>query len=169
MDQEFIASKERFSRGESDDAYRFRGAHLLPSGGCVFRVWAPRALAVFVVGDFNFWNTTEISMTMDPHGIWEATALYAKKGDRYQFYIQRPDGSFVYKSDPYARRFAPLPDTASMIWDTCGFGWTDDSWLSHRKEFDAFCSPINIYELHLGSWMRHPDGRFYTMKIRQPA
>ena len=162
MDQELIARKERFSQGESDDAYLILGAHALPERGYVFRVWAPRARAVFLVGDFNYWNTAEIPMTMDPHGIWEAESPYAKKGDRYQFYVQHQNGTCIYKSDPYARRFAPLPDTASVIWDTAGFAWTDEAWLEKRAKSDPINAPINVYEMHLGSWMRHPDGRFYS-------
>ena len=162
MEQELIRLKERFSRGESDDAYLFLGAHALPDEGYVFRVWAPRAKAVFLVGDFNFWNTSEIAMTMDPHGVWEAVSRYAKKGDRYQFYIQRPDGSFVYKNDPYARRFGTLPDKASVVWDTDGFSWSDQKWLQKRDKSNPIQSPVNIYEMHLGSWKRHEDGSFYT-------
>ena len=162
MDPKMIALKERFSGGESDDAYRLLGAHALPEGGYVFRVWAPRAKAVSLVGDFNFWNTKEIPMEMDPHGIWEARSRFAKKGDRYQFYVVHRDGAAVYKSDPYARRFAPLPDKASVIWDSDDFTWTDDDWIKGRAKSDPFCKPVNIYEVHLGSWMRHPDGRFYT-------
>lgn len=162
MNQKLITQIEQFSRGESSDAYLFLGAHALPGNGYVFRVWAPRAKAVWVVGDFNFWNTSEIAMSMDSHGIWEAKAVYAKKGDRYKFYIQRQDGSFVYKNDPYARRFANLPDKASIIWDIEGFNWSDKAWIKKRNKTNPLREPVNIYEIHMGSWKRHEDGSFYS-------
>ena len=114
--QELIKKKERFSRGESDDAYTFMGAHPSEDGkGWIFRVWAPKAKSVHLVGDFNFWNTEELAMQKDPHGIWEIKARYAKEGSRYQYLIEGADGKKVYKSDPYAYSFAALPDTASVI------------------------------------------------------
>ncbi len=165
MDRDLQLSRERFSRGESDDAYRFMGAHQLKDGGgWVFRVWAPNALGVSLVGDFNFWNTEELKMSKDPSGVWEITSRCAKKGDRYQFFIRRPDGSTVYKNDPYAFRFAALPDKAGVIWDTDGFGWTDYSYRASRGERSPFESPVNIYEVHPGSWKRHPDGSFCSWR-----
>ncbi|MBR6259091.1 MAG: 1,4-alpha-glucan branching protein GlgB, partial [Oscillospiraceae bacterium] len=125
------------------------------------RVWAPNAKSVRLAGDFNFWNTEELFMQKDFHGVWEIESRYAKKGDRYQYYIERPDGSFVYKSDPYAFRFASLPDTAGVVWDIEGFNWTDGSFRENKGRRSVLESPVNIYEIHPGSWRKKPDGSFY--------
>ncbi len=150
--------RERFLSGESDDAYTFMGAHL-NGDGCRFRVWAPNARSVRLVGDFNFWNTEEIFMSRDDKGIWTADAP-ARNGDRYKYFIERCDGSFVYKTDPYAFRCAPLPDTSGVVWDGVPFEWTDGDWRRSKK--DPLDCPMNIYELHLGSWKRHEDGTYYS-------
>ena len=163
MNQELLRKKERFFKGESDDAYTFMGAHPLKGKkGFVFRVWAPNARSVRLVGDFNFWNTEELKMQKDPDGVWEIEAAFAKIGDRYQYYIERPDGSFVYKSDPYAFRFAQLPDTASIVWKIGGFPWGDSEFRKKKWKKNMLEQPINIYEMHLGSWRRHDDGTFYS-------
>ena len=163
MDRELIEKKGRFFRGESDDAYTFMGAHpLKDQEGYVFRVWAPGAKSVRLVGDFNFWNTEELKMQKDPDGVWEIESRFAKKGDCYQYYIERPDGSFVYKSDPYAFRFASLPKTASMVWEIGGYRWGDEAFRKDKWTKNQLEQPINIYELHLGSWRRHEDGSFLS-------
>ncbi|MBQ9544475.1 MAG: 1,4-alpha-glucan branching protein GlgB [Clostridia bacterium] len=165
MDEDSKLSRERFRLGESDDAYRFMGAHKLEDGsGWVFRVWAPNALEVSLTGDFNFWNTEELKMTKDPFGVWEVRSEFAKKGDRYQYFIRSADGSTVYKNDPYAFRFASLPDKAGLVWDVSGFEWSDSKYRSRRWKGTPYESPINIYEVHPGSWKRHPDGSFYTWR-----
>ena len=99
-------------------AYTFLGCHAAERDGVhgyVFRVWAPRAQGVSVTGDWNFWNTEDLPMTLVEYGIWEAFSAYAREGDAYKFYIRRRDGSAVYKSDPYAFRNCALPDTSSRI------------------------------------------------------
>ena len=163
MDREVLVKKERFLRGEADDAYTLMGAHPISGGdGYVFRVWAPNARSIRLVGDFNFWNTEELWMQKDPDGIWEIESRFAKKGDRYQYYVERQDGSFVYKSDPYAFRFANLPETASIVWEIGDFPWTDGEYRKRKWKQDVLRQPINIYEIHIGSWKRHEDGGFYT-------
>jgi len=130
--------------------------------GYVFRVWAPNAKSVRLVGDFNFWNTEELFMKKNVHGVWEIESLYARKGNRYQYYIERPNGSFVYKSDPYAFRFADLPSTASMIWEIGDFPWTDSAFRNEKRNRNILEQPVNIYELHIGSWKKNAEGGFYT-------
>ena len=152
---------ERFYRGESDDAYAFMGAHPLEGReGFSFRVWAPRARRIYVVGDFNFWNTREIPMEKDAHGSWYAEAPRARAGQRYQYLVVGANGKEIYKTDPYARAVAPLPDTAGVLRDEKPFPWRDEAFRTNKK--NPLASPLNIYEVHLGSWRRHPDGRFYT-------
>ncbi len=152
---------QRFYRGESDDAYTFMGAHpLAGKKGFSFRVWAPRARAVFVVGDFNFWNPREIAMEKDAHGSWYAESSNARSGQRYQYLVIGADGKEVYKTDPYARAVADLPDTAGILRDEKPFRWRDDDFRRSKK--NPLNAPMNIYEVHLGSWRRHPDGSFYS-------
>ena len=162
-DSDIGYKKERFFSGHSSDAYTFMGAHMT-DGGCVFRVWAPNARSVRVTGDFNFWNTEDLFMQRDDKGVWEAFSPYAKQGCRYKYYVERNDGSFVYKTDPYAFRCAPLPDTSSIVWDIGNFGWSDGEWTAGKKDTDVFKRPVNIYEVHLGSWKRHDDGSYYSYR-----
>ena len=165
MDRETLEKKQRFFRGEGYDAYTFMGVHPLKDGnGFSFRVWAPRARSVRLVGDFNFWNTEEIFLQKDPDGVWEGESRAAKTGDRYQYYIEKADGGFVYKSDPYGFRFSPLPDTASVIPSFEEFQWTDAEYQAKKAAGDPLNIPVNIYEVHLGSWKRHPDGRLYSYR-----
>ena len=156
---------EAFSRGEADNAYTFMGCHPEKRGnknGFIFRVWAPNALSVSVVGDFNFWNTEDLKMNKTAHGIWEAFSEYAKEGNKYKYYIQKNDGSYVYKADPYGFLFAALPDTSSVIYFHSKFEWTDRKYKKKQSERNVFEKPINIYELHLGSWKSKKDGSGYT-------
>ena len=109
MVKELIENKERFYRGESDNAYAFMGAHPLKDGeGWVFRVWAPNAKSVRLAGDFNFWNTEELFMQKDFHGVWEIESRYAKKGDRYQYYTCAEMDKL--RSLGYKRETMPLAD-----------------------------------------------------------
>lgn len=152
---------QKFYQGVCDRAYTFLGAHKTVRNGVsgiVFRVWAPRARAVFVTGDFNFWNTGDLPLQKDPGGVWEGFSPYAREGDRYKFFIHRPDGTTVYKSDPYATRAGTLPDTASVICDLSGFSWHDRRFREDKRRRSVLDRPVNIYELHLGSWRTHADG-----------
>ena len=99
-------------------------------------------------------------MEKDAHGSWYAEAPRARAGQRYQFLIVGANGKEVYKSDPYARAAAVLPDTASVLRDEKPYPWRDEAFRRNKK--NPLNAPLNIYEVHLGSWRRHPDGRFYT-------
>ena len=117
MEQTLHNAFKRFSLGDELRAYTFLGCHAAERDGVhgyVFRVWAPRAQGVSVTGDWNFWNTEDLPMTLVEYGIWEAFSAYAREGDAYKFYIRRRDGSAVYKSDPYAFRNCALPDTCLL-------------------------------------------------------
>ncbi len=156
---------EAFYRGECDNAYTFMGCHAEKRNnvnGFVFRVWAPHALSVSVVGDFNFWNTEDLKMTKNSHGVWEAFSEYAKEGNKYKYYIHKCDGNYVYKSDPYAFMYSELPDTSSVIYCHGKHKWNDRKYRTKLSKQNTFEKPINIYELHLGSWKKKKDGRLYT-------
>ena len=156
---------ETFYEGKCDDAYLYMGCHRAKKNnknGFLFRVWAPCALSVRVVGDFNFWNTEELLMQKNMHGVWEIFSEYAKIGDKYKYYIQKPDGYFEYKSDPYAFAFAALPDNSSVVYDYTGYKWGDYKYKTEQKKKNIIESPVNIYELHLGSWKCKEDGSCYS-------
>lgn len=153
-----------FHQGTNYTAYEYLGAHLTDEG-YIFRVWAPNAEAIFVVGDFNDWADTHPMVRSTKGGIWEAklSADTVKQGDKYKYRIYR-NGRGVCKSDPYGVSSELPPATASVICDIDSYKWRDSGWLEHRKKkAGKFVSePINIYEMHLGSWKRHDDGTLYT-------
>ena len=164
MEQTMHNSLKRFSQGDESRAYSFLGCHKAEQGGVpgyVFRVWAPRAQGVSVTGDWNFWNPTDMPMTYLEYGVWEAFSVYAKEGDAYKFCVRRQDGSTVYKSDPYAFRTCCLPDTSSRICTLEGYAWGDAAYRRQQGKRRLLDSPMNIYEVHFGSWRRKPDGSCY--------
>lgn len=165
MEQTLHNAFKRFSLGDELRAYTFLGCHAAERDGVhgyVFRVWAPRAQGVSVTGDWNFWNTEDLPMTLVEYGIWEAFSAYAREGDAYKFYIRRRDGSAVYKSDPYAFRNCALPDTSSRICTLDGYTWGDADYRRKQGKRKLLNCPMNIYEMHFGSWRRKPDGSLYT-------
>lgn len=155
----------RFNAGTCCDAYRFMGCHRETHDnkeGYMFRVWAPHARSVRVLGRFNDWDTHAPVMEKIDGGIWEQFVPNAQPFDEYKYYIERPDGSFVFKSDPYGTHTCTRPETASKIFDLDGFAWTDQEYRTQRAAENPLTSPINIYELHLGSWRKHADGNYMT-------
>ena len=153
-----------FHQGTNYKAYEYLGAHKTEDG-YVFRVWAPNAERICVVGDFNNWTDICPMSRKTQGGIWEAFLASAsvKPGDKYKYKIYN-NGRAVCKSDPYGFAAELPPDTASVIADIEGYQWRDKGWLTHRKKkAGKFSSePLNIYEMHLGSWKRHDDGSLYT-------
>ena len=157
-----ISSLSNFHSGTSFDAYQLFGAHPLTADVTCshwhFRVWAPNALRVQVMGDFNHWQGTDLSM--DSPGIWSGHISNAYRGQFYKYNIQGKDGSWVLHSDPYAFYSELRPGTASVLWGLPQHLFHDNTWMQTRTQ--RYNDPLNIYELHLGSWKRHPDGRWYT-------
>ncbi len=152
-----------FLKGECTDAYKFLGCHKEKDGFTV-RTWAPKAKSVRVLGDFNKWDTNSPKMKNIGSGIWEIKIFGAKIFDNYKFYIECENGEFIYKTDPYAFHTCTPPETAGKIYDVSSFKWTDSEYLKVKKKKNIFKSPVNIYEVHLGSWIRHADGNFYNYK-----
>ncbi len=150
---------ELFEIGGNRYAYKFLGSH--PSkDGAVFRVWAPNAAGVCVVGDFNGWDITAAPMTRIDGGIWEATIKGVKKFDAYKYAVTSANGNVVLKSDPYARHYETSPANASKFYFD-RYRWSDQEWFEHKKAINIYNSPMNIYEVHLGSWKRYADGNTY--------
>ena len=150
---------QAFRSGYDVSIHEKLGSHPVPgtSGRARrFSVWAPRALQVSLVGDFNGWNRSiDPLFPLADTGVWSTVAAGPKAGDRYQYAILCPDQTRVFKSDPCATRFANLPDHSSVVSDRFQFDWNDQDWLQRRASCDWLTTPISIYELHLGSW-RNP-------------
>ncbi len=147
-----------FHQGRNFKAQQLLGAHKVEDGKYVFRVWAPHARAVYVVGDFNGWDETASPMhKLSDGGVWEVYVDGVNNYDAYKFLIYTPDGFKNYKADPYAIHAETRPSTASKIFEG-NYRWRDSAWLKGRKERSVYKSPVNIYEVHLGSWRMFEDG-----------
>ncbi len=163
-----------FGQATHYDIYKKLGAHPAKENGksgINFAVWAPNAKRVFVIGEFNDWNETRNEMTrVEPQtiGVYETFLPEAKVGMLYKYVIETENGEFLYKADPYANEAELRPGTASRISDIEKFKWTDTKWMKERNECkDPYSRPMAIYEMHPGSWMRHPgreDDGFYTYR-----
>lgn len=150
-----------FASGTSTSAYKFMGCHK-DKDGYVFRVWAPNAVSVHIVGTFNDWDTSASPMENIGYGIWQAIIENAKVYDEYKYYIGKANGGFVYKSDPYAFHACTRPENSSKVYDVDGFKWTDGEYRKARAKKQIINQPMNIYEVHLGSWIQHKDGNFLS-------
>ena len=151
--------------GTSIRAYEFLGCHPEQRDGAdgfVFRVWAPNAQAVHVVGDFNFWNGEDLPMQKISQGVWEAWSPHPTEGSAYKYLVRHWSGKAVHKADPVGFRTCRAPDTSSIICDLTRHTWHDDAWFVHSAKRHPLNAPINIYEMHLGSWRRKNDGSLYS-------
>ncbi|MCI9005015.1 MAG: 1,4-alpha-glucan branching protein GlgB [Lachnospiraceae bacterium] len=159
-------------QGTHYDIYKKLGAHPITEKGkkgVYFAVWAPNAEKVSVIGTFNDWQTDADEMErLEPMGIYELFVPGASVGDLYKFYIETPDGRQLYKADPYANYSELRPGNASCVADINAFKWSDGKWMEKRQACkDVYSQPMAIYEVHPGSWMRHPgreDEGFYTYR-----
>jgi 1,4-alpha-glucan branching enzyme len=147
-----------FNEGRNFNAYRDLGCHLDHSGAR-FAVWAPRAALVSVAGDFNGWNTYANPMQRKGStGIWETHIGDVVAGDLYKYVVEDAKGTVVYKSDPFGFFMQRPPDTASAAWTLGGYTWGDGEWMAYRDMQQPYDKPLNIYEVHSGSWKRNTDG-----------
>ena len=151
-----------FGNGTHYQIYKKLGAHPSEENGekgIFFAVWAPNAKAVHVVGTFNGWNEEQHSMTKyNAGGIWTLFIPGLGEGELYKYCITTQDGSKKYKADPYANWAEMRPGTASKTVDISGYKWGDARWMKARAGKDPNREPLAIYECHIGSWMKHPDG-----------
>ena len=152
-----------FKQGRNCRAYDFFGAHLTENGA-VFRVWAPEAVSVSVAGEFNSWNTESHRMNKIADGIWETEISGLKQYDTYKYAVMGKDGEIRMKADPYAFHSETRPANASKIYDLDGFSWNDGDYLQGVYSKNIYSSPVNIYELHAGSWRTYPDGSPYSYR-----
>ena len=156
---------EVFHTGDSVRAYDFLGAHLVnrnDKNGVVFRVWAPTARSVSVAGDFNNWNNEANYMYNIGYGVWEVFVEGVKEFCTYKYCIESEYGDRLMKADPYAFHAQTRPGQASVVYDIESYSWNDSEWFNKRKENNISSSPMNIYEIHAGSWRKYPDGNFFN-------
>lgn len=145
------------------DAYRYLGAHRLSSGKVVFRTWAPRARSVSLVGDFNGWdNSANRMFRLGDSGIWECAIDDIEQFAMYKYSITAIDNTITLKSDPYAYHFETRPSVASRYCELDGYKWGDSKWTSRADRGEHYSRPMNIYEMHLGSWKTYPDGNPFS-------
>ncbi len=161
---EFITETDQylFGNGTHYEIYKKFGAHPMTwegEEGTYFAVWAPHAAQVYVIGSFNGWNENSHPMRrLEPDGIYVLFIPGIGPGELYKYLILTPDGRKIYKADPYGNYAEFRPGTASRIADISGLKWSDSAWMEKRRNFNQDESPISIYEVHPGSWMKHPHG-----------
>ena len=162
--EEFITELDQylFGQGVHYDIYEKLGAHPWKKGGrngVNFAVWAPNAESVYLIGSFNNWDESACPMTrLEPLGIYEVFLTEARKGDLYKFLIHTRDGKKLYKADPFANTAEMRPGTASKVADIGKISWSDHEWMEKRAAYIPDTNPIAIYEVHPGSWKKHPHG-----------
>ncbi|MBR6635772.1 MAG: 1,4-alpha-glucan branching protein GlgB [Clostridia bacterium] len=154
-----------FNKGENARAYEYLGAHFNADKSVVFRVWAPHAVSVSVAGDFNGWNNSANPMyRVDGSDVWEAVIPDLKVFDTYKYCIRTKDGRELMKCDPYAFHSETRPANASKLYDIEGYKWHDARWMEKRKKEPVYDTPVNIYEVHAGSWKQYEDGNFLSYR-----
>ena len=158
---------EAFSSGNAIRAQDYLGSHAETrdgTAGYVFRVWAPHATAVAVMGDFNGWDQTSHPLELVKNGVWEGFVPGLKRYDSYKYAVTARDGRVLAKSDPYAFHAETRPGTASKIYDLGDYQWGDQGWMAARKANPIYQHPLNIYEVHLGSWRRTGEDTFLSYR-----
>lgn len=156
-----------FKEGTNCELYKlFKPSYVIEKGvkAWRFRCYAPNAKSISLVGDFNGWDRRVNIMNLIGSGIWECFISGLKRYDNYKFSVEFTDGRIVNKADPFAVHSETPPGNASKIYDINGYKWTDSKFLEERKIYNPYSSPINIYEIHLGSWKRHSDGNYYSYR-----
>ena len=167
-----IGELDRYLLGQGNhyEIYKKLGAHLVEDGdkkGTYFAVWAPNAQEVSVIGEFNDWDlTADVMERNDPVGIYTCFVEGAKENEMYKFCIETKKGELLYKADPYANYAELRPGTASRITDISKIKWTDKAWMDQRLKWDHKEKPMSIYEVHIGSWRKHPEDEdgFYNYR-----
>ena len=160
---ELKAKLKQFAEGMCFDAYSFLGCHT-ENGKTVFRVWAPNAESVSITGDFCDWDDTRYNMIHIGGGVFEGIVEKLPEYSVYKYSIKSKDGTVTLKSDPYAYHYETAPQNASKTYDIEGYSWHDGQWLKSKEDKNIYASPVNIYEVHAGSWKRYADGNCFNYK-----
>ena len=151
-----------FHQGKNFESHKFFGAHFFSRGKtqiCRFRVWAPRAVSISVIGDFNGWDRTANPMQKISDTVWEAEIPRLKQFDSYKYSIEAEDGQILEKADPYASHYERRPGTASKLYES-SYQWQDEAWFAEKKKRSPYKSPMNIYEVNIHSWKHDSDEEF---------
>ena len=159
---DYSLDKYLFHEGKNFRTYEFLGS-FLDGNQCTFRVWAPHAQAVYVSGDFCGWEPTVHELTrINNEGLFEGTVSNVRPYDSYKYVIKASDGRMLWKADPYARHAQTRPESASKVYEDQNYLWKDETWLKQRSI--PFQQPMNIYEVHLGSWKHGENGEFLSYR-----
>ena len=153
-----------FNKGENYRAYEFFGCHRIKGNEFAFRVWAPDAKAVCVAGDFNGWSENANPAEQISPGIWEAVIDGVHIYDCYKYAITAADGRLLYKADPYGFHCETRPGTASKVYELGNYKWKDAKWQKETKNSNILEKPVNIYEIHFGSWKKKENGDYYSYR-----
>jgi 1,4-alpha-glucan branching enzyme len=157
-----------FHEGSLFQSYRVLGAHFVEHEGATgvrFVVWAPHAQEIRVIGDFNNWNGSGHSMSrISTWGVWSLFIPGVIEGEFYKYEIVTAQGVTVWKADPYAFYSELKPGTASRVYSIEGYKWKDKAWQKRKQSESLYNRPINIYEVHMGTWKKKPDGAYYTYR-----
>lgn len=156
----------QFHSGALTDGWKWFGAHPTQrrgKKGWAFRVWAPTAQAVSVVGEFNGWDTGAAPLHRNGE-VWSGFVPGLQQYDAYKYAVAGADGTVRFKADPYGFHAETRPATASKLYDIEGFCWTDETFREQKSKSSIYSSPLNIYEVHLGSWRRRENGDFYDYR-----
>ncbi len=151
-----------FLEGRNYDCFDLFGAHTLDDGRTVFRVWAPNARSVSLVGDFNSWDVNANPCERIDGGIWQCCVSGLEQFDVYKYRIVGYDGSVRMKADPYGAHMETKPSTGTKLFDISAYKWNDAAWQRKKARTSPYNSPMNIYEVNLGSWRKYPDGNFFS-------
>lgn len=162
-----------FHQGTHYHSYELLGCHQVEwnqKNGLRFLVWAPHATQVYLVGDFNKWADEEYPLErVNNEGLWVGFFSNIPPGSPYKYSIMHSSGKCMLKSDPYARQSELRPATASIIPNETDYAWEDDDWQHSKKEYNPYQSPINIYEVHLGTWKKKSDDEYDLYSYRELA
>ena len=165
MKQELELPVYLFHQGTASKAYELLGSHPAKDyerEGYIFRVWAPNAVSVSVMGDFNRWNPSDFFMErLTDQGIWQIFIPGIKEYTSYKFRIEDLQGNYHIKADPYCFHMDTRPGTASKTYDINCYQWNDHSWREQKKNKEPYAAPMNIYEVHLGSWKKYQDENYF--------
>ncbi len=153
---------QAFSAGRDSRCYEWLGCHYAGDGGYTFRVWAPAAQSVSLVGEFNGWDPADSPMERLEGGVWECTLQHLQTYMTYKYHIVGQDGRAVHKGDPFAVHQETRPGTASKVYEIGGYEWGDKTWQKQKAAQGVYDRPINIYEVHAGSWRRYADGNTFS-------
>ena len=153
-----------FNKGENYRSYEFFGCHRIKGSEFAFRVWAPNAVSISVAGDFNGWNESANVMEQISSGIWEAVIDGINIYDCYKYVITAADGRILYKADPYGFHSETRPGTASKVYELGSYKWKDAEWQKESLSGNILEKPVNIYEMHFGSWKKKENGDFYSYR-----